>query len=645
MSLIDRFCEKWADKMLAVFIGAYVILFSFICYLKYHSFGYFDWDFASDVTILWNSLHGRLLYYPFFEQNIFGAHLFLIYFLIFPVYFVFQHPLTILFLQSLFLGAGAYPLYLLARSELNKTFALIIALAYLLYPSVGFMNLFETHFDSYTIFFFFFALYYFQKDNFFKFLIFLFLAIICKESSSLVVFMFGIYAFFRKKSKRWIFTPILFGAGWFLVALKFVIPHFARDAKYYQDGFIFSIYYSHLGKNLTEIFRTVFFDPLLMARFALVPVKIHYLFDIFSPTSFLSFLSPLVLLMAVPIFMQNLLSQAWTHSQIYYQYVAMLIPFIFASVVFAFRKLFRNGAIFSKRNILLGVFLFISVISAFRLNSPQVGFLRYIRAYRYTYREMAKDALVKEIPRSASTIATFQFLPKLASRHEIYSMHFIATGLRMNTKVKYEPPVNLDYALIDFNEPLMINSFFPAGAPDNIRTFLENGNWRILKAADDIVLLKRDYSDGPRICEIVQNPKIENVLNANINNQLLLLGYNVISDPGDSRNILHLVFFWKRTADFKIPAGLFINFFGTDGKIGFSSIHMFGYRIYMPEFFPKDQIVKEERFILFPDGARNKAYTMKAGLFNLESRAILPVVGGERTDELGQLPIGEVLVR
>ena len=645
MGSIERFCEKWADRVLFVFMGAYVVLFSILCFLKYHSFGYLDWDFASDVTILWNSIHGRLLYYPFFEQNILGAHLFLIYFLIIPIYFIFQHPLTLLFLQSLILGLGAYPLYLLAKSELNKTFALAIALGYLLYPSLGFMNLFETHFDSYVIFFLFFAIYYFQKENFFNFLIFLFLAIICKESSSMVVFMFGIYAFLRKKSKRWIFTPLILGAGWFLIALKLVIPYFARgDAKNYQEGFIFSVYYSHLGKNMSEMFKTIFTHPFLVARFALVLRKIHYLFDLFSPTAFFGFFSPAVLLMTVPIFMQNLLSLASTHASIYYQYVAMLIPFIFASVIFSFKKFFRNRTAFSKRNVLLGIFLFFSIVSAYRLNAPQVRFLRVISTYRYTDVERAKDLLVREIPRSAPTITTFQFLPRLGSRHEIYSMHLVATGLKMNTNIKYEPPLNLEYALIDFNEPLLIGSFFPPQAPDNIRAFLERGNWQVLNAVGDIVLLKKDYPKGHKLCEIVQNPKIQNIINANINNRMLFLGYDVVDDKEDKGKILHLVFYWKRTADFDTSVGLFVQFLDSSGETKFTNVHSFGYRIYMPQNMPKDQVMREERYILIPSGAGNKVYSMRAGLFSLENGAILPVAEREKTDALGRLLLGDVSI-
>ncbi|MBM3253377.1 MAG: DUF2079 domain-containing protein, partial [Candidatus Omnitrophica bacterium] len=181
MRLTSKSLGEYADKLIWLFISLYIFAFGYLCFLKYYSFGY-NWDLASDITVLWNSIHGKFLYYPFLEQIIFGAHLYLIILLILPIYALFPHPLTLLFLQTIFLALAAYPLYCLATLKLNKTLALLIGISYLLYPTLGSINLLETHFEIYAIFFLFFALYYFEKENFKKFLIFILLAISCKEN-------------------------------------------------------------------------------------------------------------------------------------------------------------------------------------------------------------------------------------------------------------------------------------------------------------------------------------------------------------------------------------------------------------------------------------------------------------------------------
>lgn len=643
MEKLEKFCDKFADKLIWIFITAYVVLFGYLCFLKYVSFSYLDWDFASDVIVLWNSIHGKLFYYPFLEQLIFGAHLFLIIVLLIPIYALFQHPLTLLFLQSLFLGLAAYPLYILAKLKLDKTFALLIAAGYLLYPSLGYINLFETHFEIYEIFFLFFALYYFEKGLFVKFLVFIFLALTCKENVSLVVFMFGIYALLRKRPRKWVLAPFALGLVWFFLAIKLIIPYFAKDVKLYQEGFIFSIYYKHLGKNIFDMSRTIIMHPLAIAKYAFTQTKILYLFQLFLPTAFLGFLSPAVLLITVPIFMQNLLSSAPTHAAIYFQYVALLIPFIFASTIYGCSKLLNCKSL-QNRGIALAGFLVIVIISGIFLEAPQLYFTRYIKAYQINEFIKEKDKMLRLIPKDASVIATFQFLPKLAHRYDLYSMHLVSSGFKMYTNIEYKPPSNLEYALIDFNEPLMLGSFFPSGAPANIRSFLENGNWRVLKALEDVVLFKKDYQNGHKLCDIVQSSKVENLINANIDNQVVLLGYDVARDSSSKGQILHFVYYWKRISEINNHLGFFMRFLDSRGNVIFNKWHPFGYRVYTPGSFPDSQIIREQHYILVPSFAEKGIYSVRAGLFYLENGQILPVLDKDKADNFGQIILGDIAI-
>ncbi len=615
METINSFCKKYADRLIWVFISVYILVFGYLCFLKYHSFNYFDWDLASDVIVLWNSVHGKFLYYPFLEQSIFGAHLYLITLFILPIYAFFQSPLTLIFLQSIFLGLAAFPLYLLARSRLNKTFSLSIAIAYLLYPSIGYMNLFETHFDIYEIFFLFFALYYFEKENFRRFLVFIILTIFCKENASLAVSMLGIYALIRKRSKKWVLIPFLAGVVWFLLSVKLIIPHFAKDAELYQGGFIFSHYYKHLGSNLFEMVKTVILHPVNTAFFAFTPRKITYILHLFMPVGFLGLFSPLALLPAIPVFMQNLLSSAQTHSSIDFHYVALLIPFIFFSVIQAFDKLLRYKIVIKNQGVLLCCFLGCVVFSGIYLKAPQFDIIRYMYQYRIDDFSAQKDRLIRSVPERSPVIATFQFLPKLANRTGLYSMHFISLGYKMYTNTRYDPPKNLEYALIDFNEPLMLDAFFPPQGAGNIRSFLETGGWRVFKAFDDVVLFRKGYEGGERLCEEAQDPKIANPVNLVLKNGIIFLGYDIVDDKISDSRILHLVYYWKRIKAGTPPVGFFIRFFSPGGNLRFVKGHIFGYRVYLQDEWKNGEVIKEHHYILIPSGARKESYRINFGPF------------------------------
>lgn len=644
MNTIDNFFEKSADKIIWVFIFIYVFIFTSICFFKYYSFGYHDWDFASDVIVLWNSVHGKFLYYPFLEETIFGTHLYLFVIFLIPIYAVFQHPLTMLFLQTVFLGAAAYPLYLFAKLKLNKTFALVVSLAYLLYPPLGYINLYETHFDSFAVGFLFFALYYFEKEKFSKFLVFLLLAVSCKENISLVVFMFGIYAFFRRKTVQWILSPALLGLIWFFIALRLIIPYFTRDAELYPQGFIFAVFYKHLGNNIFEMVKTILSHPIAALQFAFSPRKILYLYDLFVPTGFIGFLSPAVLLMTIPIFMQNLLSLNWAHTQIFLHYTALLIPFIFCSVVFAFRKLLNFKLLNSYKGWVLSVFLFVSVISAFYLKSPQMYFVKYIKDYQINDSVKEKNRLVKMIPKNASVIATFQFLPMLAERFNLSSMHLVATGFRMFTEKKYQPPQDLEYALIDFKEPYLVGSFFPPEAPANIRSFLDGGNWRVLQASDDTVLFKKGYLGGHRLCELAEEGvKAENPLNANIGNQVIFLGYDLIRE-NIAENILHFVYYWKYIGGNKSNLCFFIQFLDSENNPILDKRHPLGYRVYLPNSLPEGGVIKEHYYIFIPSNLRKGGYNLRVGFIGSQDNKIIPVLNKEITDKQGRIILGKISV-
>ncbi len=642
MKFANALFEKYSGKLISLFIFLYVLVFGSLSYLKYHSFGY-NWDFASDITVLWNSLHGKFLYYPFLEQAIFGAHLYLIILLILPIYAIFQHPLTLLFLQTVFLGLAAYPLYRLAALKLDGPFALLMGLAYLLHPSVGAINLLETHFEIYAIFFLLFALYYFEKDDFKKFLIFILLAISCKENVSLIVFMLGIYAALRKRPRKWILVPSLLGLIWFFLAVKVIIPYFAKDAKLYQEGFIFSQYYKHLGSTIFEMIKTLLTKPVWVFGYAFTEKKLLYLLRLFAPTGFLGFLSPSALIIALPVLLQNLLSAVDIHTSVYFHYSALLIPFIFYSAINGFKKLLSFRVINNHRLLICAGFMGASVISGIYLRGPQFYLPAFANFYPVNEIAKEKEKLIKLIPKGASVIATFQFLPRLASRHRVYSIHLVASGVKMLSNVKYEPPKNLEYALIDFSEPLPAYDFSMAWAHYNLFSFLEMGNWRLLKAVDDIVLFKKEVSNGDSIFELARNSRIENAIGVNINNQLILSGYNRAAYFKKER-ILHLSYYWKFIKNLDRPLWFCIHFLDSDNKVRLQKFHIFGYRVYSTGNWPKDMVFKENLYIFIPPDIEKGAYSVRLSLFSPEDKKVLPVLDKDKIDECGRILSGDIFI-
>lgn len=647
---IDSFLEKNDRLILWSGIALYVGLFFLLCWKKYLALEYYDMDFASDLTVYWNSLQGRFLYFPFLEENIFGAHFYLIVLLVIPIFAIFQSALTPLFLQSLFLGMAAYPLYLLARTRLERGFSLTICFVYLLCPSLGFMNLFETHFDSYTIFFFFFALFFFEKARFGYFILFLILAASCKENVSLAVFMFGFYSLIRRRPWRWVLAPFAIGGAWFLIALKWIIPHFAKESRLYQDGFMFSVFYRHLGSNLAEIIKNVFSHPILTIRYALLGAKFFYPVILLSFVAFVPLFSPAVLVVALPIFAQNLLSSGWTHSQIHFQYVAEILPFVFAATVFGFNNLLKIPFFARKRLWVWAFFLACSLGSGVFLRAPQYHLPSYFKSYQESDWTRRMDRLMRLIPEDASVAATFRFLPKLYRHKDLFSFHFIATGKKMHTDSAYEPPGDLDYVLIDFNDYLMVGSFFTPESPGNIRRFLDSGSWGIFAAVNDVVLFKKVDQMPSRLVEpLASPPQPQRRLDVNFAGRILLEGLDLDSEYiQDAARFLRLTYYWRGLAleGEPVPMGVLLRFLDKNSIVAFEDAHSFGYRVYEPESWPKDATVKEDYYLFIPPDVKMGKYILQICLFDLRDGAVIFPLEQDslsfQVDPLGRVFIGDV---
>ena len=339
--------------------------------------------------------------------------------------------------------------------------------------------------------------------------------------------------------------------------------------------------------------------------------------------------------------MQNLLSAVNIHTSIYYHYTALLIPFIFYSTINGLSRLLKYRFIYNKQKALKISIFTVVIVSGVYLAGPQFYLLEYLSLYRVDEAAMQKDRLVKMVPNDASVIATFQFLPKLASRQEIYSMHFISRGLKMLTNERYEAPMSLEYALIDFNEPLLISNFFRENSPNNIYSFLKDGNWRVLERVDDIVLFKKDYPEGEELFELVnQNSyNIQNRIDINIGDRIALLGYDYNAYLSEDR-MLDLSYYWRLMDKIERPIGLLIYFLDGAGNIVFTKSHSIGYRLFNME----HKFIKENHKIFIPHNIKKGVYKVRLGFFYLDNNSLLPILDKDLIDKTGRIILEDILI-
>lgn len=356
-------------------------------------------DLAIFEQSLWSTLNYGLLLWNTAEFGVhFRVHFDPILFFLLPFYILHQSPITLLVLQSVFLGLGALPLYYLAKNELKSDIAgVVFSLSYLLYPPIQGVNWFDFHPECLLPFFLITAFYYFKKNNFYRYFLFLVLALMCKETVATITVFMGVYGvwlnrrsidFRNLKFRRLVsnkglvssvFTIIL-SVSWYLTSTRII-------KAFNPLGYLFQNYWFYLGTpiirggglaylltmviyyhyysclsfggcdytlldyllwllmgniSVMHIVNNILLNPLQVIEVILTPypMKSYYFSVLFTPLLYLPLLDPASLFVAASWIVLNSLSlYPWYFSPVGFQYPALYTPFLFIAAVNGFSNL------------------------------------------------------------------------------------------------------------------------------------------------------------------------------------------------------------------------------------------------------------------------------------------------------------------
>ena len=196
-----------------------VIGFSFVNFsvalklniFRYNNFDFGKFDLGNMTQMVWYTLHGKFMYLTdYFGSNVprwSMSHIDPLLALFSPIFAIFPHPLTLVISQLFIVVFSSVLIYAIAKLELkSKLAACLLGFAYLLYPSMGFINgTMGFHAVTAAIPFFLGAFYLFEKmyseNSFTKkgiigFWILLVLTMAGKEQIPLYICIWGVFILF-----------------------------------------------------------------------------------------------------------------------------------------------------------------------------------------------------------------------------------------------------------------------------------------------------------------------------------------------------------------------------------------------------------------------------------------------------------------
>ncbi len=440
--------EHWDKILLVTLFLAYSLVFSIFSILRHNAFAS-NFDLSNMDQTLWFTLHGHFfsLRLPDEIMSRFAVHADLILALLSPIYLIKDDVRMLLAVQSIAIGSGVFPLYLLSVKVLkNKFISFAIVIAYLLNPAMQWTNIYDFHAVSLSIPLLLSAFYtaYIKKWNWF--VVISFLAILTKEQISLNLAMLGLVIFFVFKNRKIGAATFVLSVLWFVAMVYFVMPYFSPSGQHWvltQRG----------ETNILQTLRVVENTHFLIDRFILDEKTISYYKLLLEPFGYVPLIGFPWLILSVPDFVIIMLLDA-RNINLHYDSgltsaIAIATVFGFKYIRFLIRKFFINKFITDIILFLITlVFLLSSVRSNYYYSPLPTTPSCWCYIYNVTHEDKEFEKILQSLPNSEIITSSLEIRPHVSHRPYSFALpsatesaKFIALLTQNRMVGSYEPKV------------------------------------------------------------------------------------------------------------------------------------------------------------------------------------------------------------
>ena len=490
-SRLKRVIPVW----LAVMVIIYVVIYSTLALVKHDTFHSFSFDLGIISQVTWNLSQGR-----FFETSLgraldteligsyMGNHVRPLLLFLAPLYRLWPDPRMLLILQSMALGVGAIPLYWVARRNLERPishYALVVV--YLLYPALGFINLFDFHPVAFCVPALLFAYWALLEKRDVLFWVMIVLALSTKEELVVPVAAFGVYCLFfprwRKKG-AWL---VGVAAVWAFLCFVVIIPA-ANEGRAYRFFDLWSHlpFLGELGNRVGRSGGVVFSVD-----------SAYFVAHLLVPLGFLPLLGPGLFAVSWPSFAYLLLSDRVALRQVGFQYPAVLIPWLFLATIQGLARLERRSGV--QRGLVKWLPVSLLLIGTLGANLPFNPILTsWLSGYfMHMSQHEQIEAAMALIPSQAGVATINSYGPHLANRRRLVGLEKYAAGLNMDHMAE------VDYVLLDLVDCRLFHTQDPRGDYGRMtREILDIQDFGVRYWSDRILLLERGLPPGEEVDEV-----------------------------------------------------------------------------------------------------------------------------------------------
>lgn len=438
---IRIFCQRyWSEIILSLLIALYILTFSSLSILRHQAFAS-SFDSANMDQTIWNTLHGHFFQITGINSGVsrFSIHADIILIIFSPIYYIWNDIRSLFILQSVFLGLGALPVYLISIKIFSKNLdvfwskltGLCLAFTYLLNPGLEWSNIYGFHGVTLAVPFLLFAFYFIFSGRFKLFIIFALLAALTKEEISLTVAFIGFYIALRLKRYKLGLATLFLSIFWFTFTVFWLIPHFSSNNQHWGFYWFKTIITpismeDEFSEPDTNIISSLFFlEPkIIFHKFFQAPDVWGYYLSLLKPFTFLPILGLPWLFFSLPELMINVVSDQAQMRSVRFHYDSGLTPGLLLGAIFGLNFLywfiFKKLGLGRYKRYFIILILMAIILVGLRVNyhwgplpiTPSCWCL----IYQPTEQDLEFDSFLRTLPENAKIVASSEVRPHLTHR-------------------------------------------------------------------------------------------------------------------------------------------------------------------------------------------------------------------------------------
>ena len=395
--------------LVLVAIVVYVWLFAAWTMRHHDGLGTQAFDYGLYDQGIWLLSRFKSPFVTLMGRNLFGDHTSFVLLPFVPVYWVLPSGKVLLFSQAAALGAGAYPTFLLAREKLrHEMLAAGLAIAYLLHPTLGWINLEQFHPDVFEVPLALFAIYFMVKERWTPYLVCVVALLLVKEDVAVLTLGLGVYVALKHDRRIGLITvamSVLYAAAafwWVLPALNGV-----GTLNTWRIPF----------GGPWGFFRTSITHPGRVISYLTEKDRLWYVWQLFTPLAFVAFAAPAVLFIGIGALGSNLVSNFIYQYDIHYHYTSLVYPVVVAATIFG---IVNCTATLRGRAALTGLVVLAAAISAYLWGPTPLGRHEFLPSDPNTAHVQSVRRAIHLLPHDAVVSAFYGWAPQIDHRDEIY---------------------------------------------------------------------------------------------------------------------------------------------------------------------------------------------------------------------------------